>query len=744
LGFSVVPMVDTDRIIDDGDAQFGLIGEWNATGIGYQSSSFETSGSGGDRVAAWTFTGLDQDAWYTVAVTWPARSNLATNAPFTIRNADGTLAGQVAVNQRVTPADFEAEGVGWKQLGTYFVRGGSLTVQLANSVSSWDWVVADAVRIQQIEGDYGLDDHFDVLLGSPMIDAGDPAAEYSWFLAEPSPHGGRVNLGHTGNTAAAATSPDPLVQVLSPNGWEKLTVGRPAEITWRSAGLLDSEVVGLLNAGGTATGDWISDRYRTIAGGQASFGTAVDTTGVAEPAPKLVYQSYSYATSGVGNELAYKLPLADGVYTLRLHFAEPSYTGVGQRTFDIRLQGETVAAAYDIVADAGARYKAAAREFTVTVSDGEGLLLELVNVTSNAAILSGIEITAANPLGVAEPTVALDVSLDAGTTWTTIASGLAIDRFGRGSHTWMPDEATDGNTALVRVRGETGTEPEDMSDQAFLIASAGNHYYVNVPDDPDLTDNVFTTAAGANTFSGKSPDQPMASLVALFSAYELGPGDVVYVDTGNYRVFRNISLLPEHSGVRVEGPAAQEAAAVLDRGNPSAGSYVFRLAGATDVTLSGLELTGAHRGIFADTGAGSTGLTVSGSRIYGHADWGIWLGASNDQALLSGNRLFDQNGIYIAAADGLLVGNTLGAGGTYGIQLNQAHRTAAIDNRVYGYDTGIYAYGDQLAAANRLIVRDNTVHANRTAGGSRPAIKSWWQITRFTITRAVPARRGLR
>jgi hypothetical protein len=54
-----------------------------------------------------------------VAVTWPARSNLATNAPFTIRERRRALIGQVAVNQRVAPADFEAEGVGWKRLGTY-------------------------------------------------------------------------------------------------------------------------------------------------------------------------------------------------------------------------------------------------------------------------------------------------------------------------------------------------------------------------------------------------------------------------------------------------------------------------------------------------------------------------------------------------------------------------------------------------------------------------------------------------
>src|SRR5262249_22324127 len=66
---------------------------------------------------------------------------------------------------------------------------------------------------------YGNDDNFRVQVGSPTVDAGDPSSAYG---AEPSPNGGRVNLGHTGATIDAATSPAQVVQVLSPNGLEKL------------------------------------------------------------------------------------------------------------------------------------------------------------------------------------------------------------------------------------------------------------------------------------------------------------------------------------------------------------------------------------------------------------------------------------------------------------------------------------------------------------------------------------------
>ena len=49
---------------------------------------------------------------------------------------------------------------------------------------------------------------------------------------------------------------------------------------------------------------------------------------------------------------------------------------------------------------------------------------------------------------------------------------------------------------------------------------------------------------GDNAHSGKSPDAPMASLAALLAAYDLGSGDVIYVDTGTYLLANSISSSP--------------------------------------------------------------------------------------------------------------------------------------------------------------------------------------------------------
>jgi hypothetical protein len=179
-------------------------------------------------------------------------------------------------------------------------------------------------------------------------------------------------------------------------------------------------------------GNWLANLFQTVTYSQSSFGaTAIDRGGVTDPAPESVYQRFSYAASGVGNRIAWLLPVSDGIYTLRLHFADN--TSVGNRMFDINLQGVTALADYDIVASAGGTYVADVQEFSVTAAGGSGIELELVSKTNSGARISGIELVQVNSDGVANPTVDLQLSTDNGGSWTTIAAGLGVDRFGHGS-----------------------------------------------------------------------------------------------------------------------------------------------------------------------------------------------------------------------------------------------------------------------------------------------------------------------
>ena len=224
----------------------------------------------------------------------------------------------------------------------------------------------------------------------------------------------------------------------------------------------------------------------------------------------------------------------------------------------------------------------------------------------------------------------LDLSVDQGLSWTTLAAGLGLDGFGRGSYLWTAGPETDGNTALIRRPRQDGSRPEDVSDAAFLIANAGTDYYVN---DGSRDGDVLTTAPGDNAASGKTPAQPMTSLTSLLAAYDLDPGDVIHVDTGTHRLIRNIVIAAQDGGVRIAGPVTD--GAVLDRGgNQTSGAYVIELQDADDVTLDHLAITGGVYGIYAVGGSDSDRLTLTDSDIYGNYFAGLYLGPSNEQALL--------------------------------------------------------------------------------------------------------------
>ena len=139
-----------------------------------------------------------------------------------------------------------------------------------------------------------------------------------------------------------------------------------------------------------------------------------------------------------------------------------------------------------------------------------------MNETYTPAVLAGIEVFAANPNGVANPTVNIDVSPDGGATWMSIATGLTMDAYGNGSYQWtIPTNLPLGNQYLVRVTANKGYDPVGVSNP-FLITNNGDAYYVNANT---TAGGVFTTAPGNDADSGTSPSQPMATLAALLDSY---------------------------------------------------------------------------------------------------------------------------------------------------------------------------------------------------------------------------------
>jgi hypothetical protein len=102
-----------------------------------------------------------------------------------------------------------------------------------------------------------------------------------------------------------------------------------------------------------------------------------------------------------GESLSYNLPVPDGQYVVRLHFAE-IWAGTvksNMRKFDVLVEGEKVLASYDIAADVGPM-TAAIKQVVTTVRDGS-LDIDFRHVVENPKI-SAIEVFALPP-GAAPP-----------------------------------------------------------------------------------------------------------------------------------------------------------------------------------------------------------------------------------------------------------------------------------------------------------------------------------------------------
>ena len=348
LGFSAAT-TGAAQIVDNGDPGYATSGTWTNSSTGYLNDSQSNTNNSASEFATWTFTGLTPGTTYQIADTFPVNSSNSTFSPFTILDGGVSIA-TVNINQTLAPNDFTDSSVGWKTLGLFKVTSSTLTVRLGTNFTK---VIADAVRIQQVVADGGMDDDFHVTAGSPAVDGGDPTSQY---LHELAPNGDRVDIGAYGNTPEALLSPSQEVQVLSPNGNEKFEQGQQTTINWRSSGLTSTRPVILIGAGSTAQNDnWSPDVYRT-AGNTSSISasTTINTSGVTNPAPSAVYHAFAFAASGAGNSVSYQLPVPDGTYTIRLDFVEYNYTTPGHRNIDIKLQGAVVEHNFDTFTAAGA------------------------------------------------------------------------------------------------------------------------------------------------------------------------------------------------------------------------------------------------------------------------------------------------------------------------------------------------------------------------------------------------------
>ena len=115
---------------------------------------------------------------------------------------------------------------------------------------------------------------------------------------------------------------------------------------------------------------WQADQYFT-GGFEGPIDTGLEIVGTEDD---FLYQSIRYGTS------TYNIPVPEGIYNVKLHFAEPWWDDddVGVRLFDIVIEGTMVANHYDVLVAAGGSKIAHVETYSeVEVTDGS-LTIEFV------------------------------------------------------------------------------------------------------------------------------------------------------------------------------------------------------------------------------------------------------------------------------------------------------------------------------------------------------------------------------
>ena len=166
--------------------------------------------------------------------------------------------------------------------------------------------------------------------------------------------------------------------------------------------------------------------------------------------------------------------------------------------------------------------KSSRDNYVVAVSPGDG-----------GAVTGAVRLVWAAPYG-HTGTVSLFYR-DGDGNWVEIASGIPA---GDGAWTW--EGATNLNlfSTLWKVVDSEGNE--SVAETAFDVRNRPQEFFVN-----DATVEVpgYCTAAGNDANDGLSAATPKATLAALLAAYDLEPGDTVYVDRGRYPLSATTRLI---------------------------------------------------------------------------------------------------------------------------------------------------------------------------------------------------------
>jgi hypothetical protein len=258
------------------------------------------------------------------------------------------------------------------------------------------------------------------------------------------------------------------------------------------------DTVFAVNAGGseyTASDGTVFATDTNFSGDGQSF-TSGSAGTPSEPEIANTNDDKLYWTERYGTDFSYDVPVENGTYEVTLEFAElyqgvANNGGVGDRVFDVSIEGQTVLDDYDIIAEAGAPQTAVNETVTVEVTDGElniGFDATGDDGVDNAKI-SAIEVTAVTDTNSA-PT--LDAIAD-----QTVTEGDSVT---------LPVTASDDDGDSVSLSLGQAPGFVSLSNGELTVApqtgdAANSPYTVDVvaDDGTDTTTETFTVTVDEPT-----------------------------------------------------------------------------------------------------------------------------------------------------------------------------------------------------------------------------------------------------
>ena len=280
-------------------------------------------------------------------------------------------------------------------------------------------------------------------------------------------------------------------------------------------------------------------------------------------------------------------------------------------------------------------------------------------------------------------TVRLEVSIDAGATWTRVAEGVSATL---GGLFWNSASLPSSPLALWRVQDEDESGVEAASELPFVNHNGPVHYYVN--DESSDGDVYCGGALGNATNTGALSDSPKRWISEIVDTYNLEPGDVIHVDTGYYYAPTATTFGDLDAGNLAQNPGQQ----VNVEGSTNGSIYIL-----TDPTTNGFQAINTYGIRFSRLGiiGASNGLFVSGSEFIA-GDWlsirsclnGVSSGGASSNLVLSHSALVgNQNaGLSLAGLGSkqnwVNMGSCLLWSNRYGIHLNGAY--VSISNSIVG------------------------------------------------------------